>query len=128
MSYNSRKRKKPYHRKLQREFNKYKEHYDEKIPLEVDLSSYLVYIYDRPEVEIGDVDNISKPIIDAFKTVIYKDDNLVRKRCVEKMKYEDYEMIEIDFTNVPYSVFNDYQQFIENKEKDIILLEVKAYY
>ena len=51
------------------------------------LYSRVVWIHGVPVT--GDVDNISKPIIDALKGVVYRDDFAVVKRSVERFEKAD---------------------------------------
>ena len=71
LSYNSKNRSR-YQDILRTDFSNFISQYPS-IPLNASLYSKIIYIYKpRRNNEILDVDNLSKPIVDAFNNIIYK--------------------------------------------------------
>lgn len=125
LSHNKAGKSDAYKRALQNEFNtKYSRLY-ENIPfVDEKLKTAIVYIHSlRPGV-IPDVDNLSKPIVDAFTGVIYKDDSLVVKRSATILPLSDFDFIVVDATDIPPKVLKDFDTYCENMEENIVLFSV----
>lgn len=107
------------------EFNKKYAKLYNNLPIEKGpLQSCVVYVHQlRPGV-IPDVDNLSKPIVDSFSGVIYKDDRLIIKRSAIILELKEFDFVTIDATNMPPEVYNDFNEYHENKEENIVLFEV----
>lgn len=93
--------------------------------LDIGLYSNLLY-FTRGEKKgcEKDVDNLSKPIIDAFNGVIYGDDKQIRQRIVTKIVMNDYDIKELELSNLPDDIVNSFIEFIAKNEPHIILLEI----
>lgn len=92
---------------------------------ETNLESKIVYIHHNIRYnDLLDVDNISKPIIDAFTGVIYDDDKQIISRVARRIDLNDLVFVTIDMTEMPTEIATDLNDFIQNQEKDIILLSV----
>ena len=114
--------------------NKYKRHHSDRfrkkyaclytgLPTkENNLQTQLVYISNRNTSP--DVDNLSKPIIDAFSGVIYEDDKQVIRREATLLELKDLEVITIDYSNMPPKIVEDIDECITDKEEHILLLTV----
>lgn len=102
--------------------NRYKKLYSGIPTKENNLQTQLVYISNR--YKSPDVDNLSKPIIDAFSGVIYEDDKQVIKREATLLELKDLEVVTIDFTNMPPKIVEDLDDYITEKEEYILLLTV----
>ena len=95
------------------------------LPIEKDkLQSCIVYIHQLRQGHIPDVDNLSKPIVDAFTGVIYKDDSQIIKRSAMILELRDFDFVTVDATDMPLKVYEDFNSYHENKEENIILFEV----
>jgi hypothetical protein len=55
----------------------------------------------------GDVDNISKPIVDSLRGKAYPDDNLVLYRVASRINLESDEISEFNVTDIPDDILND---------------------
>lgn len=105
--------------------NKYAHLYTGLPTREIPLQSQLVYIYHNLNSHnIPDVDNLSKPIIDAFTNVIYYDDSQVARREADIIELKELQFITIDYTNMPTEIATDILDFIDNQETHIVLLTI----
>lgn len=124
-SYNHGGSSEQYKHTLKSDFNKKYASIYNGLPITKDtLQAHIVYIHQRHTGNIPDVDNISKPIIDSFIGVIYDDDSLIIRRTADIIKLNDFDFLSIDATNIPIEVYNDFEMYIEHKEKDIVFFEV----
>lgn len=111
---------------------------DMSLPLTCDVITYLIYIQDAPSGNEKDIDNISKPFIDAFSSkfmshkcvtdnpyAIYKDDKSVVKRVAVKMNRSVYDQISINFRDVPYEVYRDFTDALNRGDREILLYKVQ---
>ena len=104
--------------------NKYSMLY-QNLPIEKDkLQSCIVYIHQLKPGCIPDVDNLSKPIVDSFSGIIYKDDSQIIKRSATILELKEFDFVTVDATNMPQKIYEDFNTYCENKEKNIILFEV----
>lgn len=95
------------------------------LPYEKDrLQSCIVYIHQLKPGCIPDVDNLSKPIVDSFTGVIYKDDSQIIKRSAIILELKDFDFVTVDATNMPLKIYEDFNTYYENKEENIVLFEV----
>lgn len=95
------------------------------LPVETDkLQSCIVYIHQLPPGNIPDVDNLSKPIVDAFTGVMYRDDSQIIKRSAIILELKDFDFVTVDATNMPLEIYDVFNTYLESKEQHIILFEV----
>lgn len=142
LSVNGKKNKTQYKKELAHDFGtKYMSLYkDMSLPLTCDVLTYIIYIQDAPWGEEKDIDNISKPFIDAFSSkfhsdkcainnpyAIYKDDKSVVKRVAVKMNRSVYDQIIIDFRDVPYEVYSDFTDALNRGDREILLYKVQPF-
>ncbi len=113
--------KRIYQQNLMTDFSSYAPLYPE-IPLQNELYSKLIYIYSR-DCDI-DVDNMSKPFIDAFRTVIYTDDCIINHRICSKIHLSDYDTIEINIDMLPDKIISTLDKMIQTGENHILYFEV----
>ena len=76
------------------------------------------------EMCIRDSDNLSKPIVDAFNNIIYKDDKIIEHRICSKIKRENLDMIKININNLPEKIFEKWEEYIESDCEHILYFEV----
>ena len=89
------------------------------------LQSKLIYIHHNLRKDnIPDVDNLSKPIIDAFTGVIYVDDKQIVRREVNRIELDELQFVTVDMSNMPLEIANDLDEFIVNQENHILLLAI----
>lgn len=65
------------------------------------LQSNIVYIHQLRQGCIPDVDNLSKPIVDAFTGIIYEDDKQIIRRSANIIELKDFDFMAVDATNIP---------------------------
>lgn len=125
LSHNKKGSNEKYKQEFRDEFrDKYAKLYKE-LPIENGkLQSYIVYIHQLTPGHIPDVDNLSKPIVDAFTGVMYKDDSQIIKRSAIILELKDFDFVTVDATNMPLEIYDDFNTYHENKEQNIILFEV----
>lgn len=127
LSHNKRGSNDRYKIEFQNEFNeKYAHLYTEySLPLsEGTLKSCIVYIHQCRPGTIPDVDNLSKPIVDAFTGIIYEDDGLIVKRSAVILKLADFDFSTVDATDMPLEILEAFDEYYTNKEENIILFGV----
>lgn len=107
--------------RLVNDFEKFKLIY-KNIPVSSSIYSKIIYIHLR-KTDI-DVDNMSKPFIDAFRNIIYTDDSVIDHRICTKISYEDFETIDIDISSLPDKVLNEFDNLIQNRAEHILYFEV----
>ena len=83
------------------------------------LQSNIVYIHKLQKGCIPDVDNLSKPIVDAFNGVIYEDDSQIIRRSANIIALKDFDFIAVDATNMPAEILDAFETYYENKETRI---------
>lgn len=88
------------------------------------LQSNIVYIHQLRKGCIPDVDNLSKPIVDAFTGVMYEDDKQIIRRSANIIALKDFDFIAVDATNMPAEILDAFENYYENKETNIIYFEV----
>lgn len=88
------------------------------------LQSNIVYIHKLQKGCIPDVDNLSKPIVDAFNGVIYEDDSQIIRRSASIIALKDFDFIAVDATNMPAEILAAFETYYENKEPNIVYFEV----
>ena len=88
------------------------------------LQSSIVYIHQLKPGCIPDVDNLSKPIVDTFTGVIYKDDSQIIKRTASIIELKDLDFVTVDATDMPSEIYEDLNTYLEENEENIVLFEV----
>ena len=83
-----------------------------------------MYIHQQRQGCIPDVDNLSKPIVDAFSGVIYVDDSQVIRRSASIIALKDFDFVAVDATNMPIEILEAFENYYENNESNIIYFEV----
>lgn len=74
-----------------------------------------VYYFHSVPTQI-DADNLSKPIWDALEGVVYKDDSIIKLRHAGIVDLKAGDFHEIDLTDLPDIVTNDFFEMIDNEE------------
>lgn len=88
------------------------------------LQSNIVYIHQQRPGNIPDVDNLSKPMVDAFSGVIYEDDRQIIRRSASIIELKDFDIVSVDATNMPVEIFEAFEDYYERKETNIVFFEV----
>ena len=88
------------------------------------LQSNIVYIHQKREGCIPDVDNLSKPMVDAFSGVIYEDDRQIIRRSANIIALKDFDFVAVDATNMPADIFIAFENYYECKAENIVYFEV----
>ena len=110
-----------YKERLQEEFKEFRDIYPD-LPLGEPLYSKIVYIHKR-KTDI-DVDKMSKPFVDAFRGIIYSDDNIINHRICTKIRLEDMAYCEIKLDNLPEKVAEKLDEYLSNGEEHIVYYEI----
>lgn len=110
-----------YKERLIAEFEPYKLKYPQ-IPIEDNIYSKIIYIHQK-KIDI-DVDNMSKPFVDAFKGIIYKDDNIINHRVCSKIWLKDFQSYEIDIFKLPDEIAEKFSNLIEEGAEHIVYYEI----
>ncbi len=92
------------------------------LPLSQALYSKIVYIHSSHSKI--DVDNMSKPFIDAFNNIIYSDDAIINHRACSKIRLQDLSSYEVRLDLLPEPVAKKLDDLISNRKKDIVYFEV----
>lgn len=71
-----------------------------------------------------DIDNLSKPIVDAFKGILYEDDGQVVRRTATKVNTFTYGIDFIDITDLPAKVVTLYNKWRRQGKEHITILKV----
>ncbi len=88
------------------------------------LQSNIVYIHQLKQGCVPDVDNLSKPIVDAFCGVIYDDDKQIIRRSANIMELKDFDFVCVDATSMPYEIYEAFNNYYEAQETSILFFEV----
>lgn len=110
-----------YKRRLINEFDNFKTIFTE-IPLRNDLYSKIIYMHSK-KTDI-DVDNMSKPFVDAFKNIIYPDDNIINHRICSKIKLDDFMTFDLNLSILPDEVAEKFDELLQNGDEHIVYFEV----
>ena len=110
-----------YKQRLIEEFELYKSMYPE-LPLEENIYSKLIYIHSK-KTDI-DVDNMSKPFVDAFRGIIYPDDNAINHRISSKIMLEDFQTYEISIDRISNEIAEKFNELLENGSEHIVYYEI----
>ena len=82
----------------------------------------IVYYFVKRKTDM-DADNISKPIWDSLEGIAYADDKIIKMRYSGIYNLREISMGEIDISNIPDVVFDDFMQSIDN-EDHILYIEL----
>lgn len=110
-----------YKKRLIEEFEEFRDIYP-KLPLDEPIYSKIVYIHKR-KTDI-DVDNLSKPFVDAFKGIIYTDDNIINHRVSSKISLKDSGSCQICLDILPDKVAERLDEYLSNEEDNIVYYEI----
>lgn len=92
------------------------------------VKNYLLRLYiHKDDRGILDVDNLSKPFIDAFSDVIYKDDFLIKYRQCASISSKDCRNIEINYSHMEPKVAEELDRLIRTDARDILYLEIEDF-
>ena len=125
ISYNNSDKKKKYQAKLQERFDGYKKLYPS-LPLSGELASRIVYIH-KNKKGVLDVDNLSKPFVDAFSGIIYKDDSQIRYRECSRVALDELGCIEVNYKGMEKKAQKELDKFISENKDDIVYFEVDQF-
>jgi len=91
-------------------------------PFSSALYSKIIYIHlARADI---DVDNMSKPLVDAFKGILYVDDIVINHRVCSKISYNDFIEYEMNLTSLPTQVIERFDKYLEEKSEHILYFEI----
>lgn len=125
LSYNQKGKNDKYKEAFRNEFRMLYAHLYDGLPIKTKtLQSNIVYIHQLRQGCIPDVDNLSKPIVDAFTGVIYEDDKQIIRRSANIIELKDLDFVAVDATNMPAEILDAFENYYENKESNIIYFEV----
>lgn len=129
-SYNNRASKASYKAKLSNLFtrNFSKLYTNLGLPLSSnELQSEIIYVDGtRFLSQVIDVDNISKPLIDAMQGIIYYNDNQVVRRVATRLNTNSYNIAQINISDLPFEAFDvAYNAIIKGKDQ-LVILKVKT--
>lgn len=91
------------------------------------LQAHVVFLHQFRKGNIPDADNVSKPVVDAFSGVIYEDDNLIIRRTADILSLNDFDFVTVDATDMPDKIYDDFNNYYLNGEKNIIFYEVSEF-
>lgn len=125
LSHNQKGKNDKYKEAFRNEFRLLYAHLYEGLPIKTKtLQSNIVYIHQLRQGCVPDVDNLSKPIVDAFTGVIYEDDKQIIRRSANIIELKDFDFVAVDATNMPVEILDAFENYYENKESNIIYFEV----
>lgn len=110
--------KETYYRSLVNAYRKY--HPDVTIS-ESSLYGF-VYYFHRVKTQL-DSDNLSKPIWDALKGTAFNDDLQIRFRSAGLFNLGTEKVDELDLTNMPDYIFDDFLEMIDSDHSHILYVE-----
>ena len=110
-----------YKQRLQQEFGYYKSLFPN-LPISESIYSKIIYIHANSS-DI-DVDNMSKPFVDAFKGIIYPDDNIINHRVCSKIRFDNLESYELQVDLLPIEIVEKLDSLIIDKSPHIIYFEI----
>lgn len=113
-----------YKNRLVKEFTNYKNDFSE-IPFKNEIYSKIIYIYSK-KADI-DVDNMSKPFIDAFRNIIYTDDDIINHRICSKIKLDAFQTLDINLSVLPDDVAEKFDEYLQNGSEHIVYFEVDKF-
>jgi len=95
-------------------------------PFSFSLYSKVIYIHRSRKAPV-DVDNMSKPLVDAFNGIIYSDDNIINHRVCSKISRHDINAYELNLTVLPDAVAEKFDEYLENDSEHILYYEVGTF-
>lgn len=99
----------------------------QKIPIFNNESIYSKIIYIHSKKTTIDVDNMSKPLVDAFIGTIYSDDSIIDHRISSKILLKDFQTIEISMDNIPDEDAEKLNELLEKGSEHILYFEVSNF-
>ena len=95
-------------------------------PLTEDLQTDILYLDGtKAKTQVTDIDNISKPLVDALRGVVYIDDSQVVRRVATRFSMCSYSVTTLDFKGIPFSAFNIVDTAIKRKKDQIVIMRIK---
>src|SRR5258708_4085352 len=64
----------------------------------------------------NDADNLSKPVWDCLKDILYDDDNQIKFRIAGVVDLNKHDLTQFDFSNIPRKVIRQFIDAIDNHE------------
>ena len=110
-----------YKQRLKQEFENHKNIFIN-LPITGNIYSKIIYIHSKSS-DI-DVDNMSKPFVDAFKGIIYPDDNIINHRICSKIKFDEFETYRFQLNLLPVEISEKFDKLISDKSPHIIYFEI----
>jgi Holliday junction resolvase RusA-like endonuclease len=95
-------------------------HYYPDIPKFNNEKLYGIVYYFYKSKTGSDADNLSKPIWDALKTVLYNDDKIIKLRYSGVYDLNN-DVNKLDITKMPSNVYMDFMEYIENIQSEHLL-------
>ena len=92
------------------------------IPFSFSLYSKVIYIHLRHTSL--DVDNMSKPIVDAFNGVLYTDDKIINHRVCSKISFDDLGSYELDLKALPPEILERFDKYLSRGSEHILYYEI----
>ena len=83
-----------------------------------------ILYFERIKFQKTDIDNISKPLIDAFRSVLYKDDEQVVRRIATKVNAYEYTGQSLDVTDFPPEIVALYNKWKKDGKEHITIMKV----
>jgi len=94
-------------------------------PFSLPLYSKVIYIHLR-DTDL-DVDNMSKPIIDAFNGIMYTDDKIIKHMVCSKISFNEFEFYNLNLKGLPAEVIDRFDTYLEEKSEHILYYEIGVF-
>lgn len=91
-------------------------------PYSSPLYSKVIYIHLR-KTDI-DVDNMSKPLVDAFKGILYRDDKIINHRVCSKISLNDIDSYELNLAALPTEIAEKFDKYLAENSDHILYYEI----
>lgn len=92
------------------------------VPFSTPLYSKVIYIH-LHQTTI-DVDNMSKPLVDAFKGILYDDDKIINHRVCSKISLSDLDSYELNLTVLPAKIAEKLDELFSLSSEHILYYEI----
>lgn len=124
ISYNNKKQLADYESELVNDFRlKYEALYTGAgLPTGNTLATRVCVLHRFVTRQTPDVDNLSKPIVDAFRNVIYNDDSQVISRKADIRKTKAYEIVPVRATYMPHELLSEYETYFHDKTNKSVMI------
>lgn len=101
--------------------NAYRKYHADTAPSDNSLYG-IVYYFHKIKTQL-DADNLSKPIWDALKGEAFNDDYQIRFRSAGLFNLGAERIDELDLTNMPDYIFDDFLEMIDSDNSHILYIE-----